>query len=1159
MSSNKAVPVLLIGAALAIGLVLFFFLRSPDGGGRDGAFSRLTAESESETAEPAPRTLDAPRPADADTEDTAGTREEVATEEQSTRTRDGEDVRWLAGRVVHPQGTPPDEKTLVLSLASFRDRQGLYNQGGPALAAWDGRAEDGLLDWTTAEPNGTFRIALPPGDGPAHLAVSGRYLFSAASTSVPPGADQVVLPAELGAWVVGRLVAPLGLVLEDEDLSGIEVELVPDISGAFDAFGIQNLAIRQTVESAADGSFEFRAVSPAYTTGFMVRPERFAAARHLGIDVEGGQHREIDVPLSKGTTLLGSVLDESGAGVEGAKVEASFRGALGQAMRVLRETETDERGQYELTAVTVDDIELTGTHDGFVKASINLDQMDLVEDGRVLGIDLLLRKGASIAGRVQFPDGSPAAGAELRAMPDLTNYNPMGGANFDFSNRARTTADDEGRFLIEGLPKQKVDVRAKKEVEKGERAGAWRAVVRAVGPDSDPIEITLERTASLLGEVVDTAGNPVTDFGAIVTLAGTGGMFGLGAERRGEGFEDSEDGHFEIEGLSPGTYMLQIRAEGYGTSEEQEVAVPQPEGTRARVVLEAAAGVAGRVVDTAGQPVGGARVTLEFDLAARMASMQTGGAPTAYTDTEGNFELLDLDPGPIQLSASLQGFAASAAHPVEVVSGEVARDVTLQLRLGGKLTGEVLTPEGEPWAGRMVIAQRMPDFGAQRMMQSDDSGRFEAEHLEPGDWQVVATPNFMQGEGGDGTGEDGGMSELFENMLMDVAKIIDGEVTHVLLGAPPSDPVKVRGVVTHDGEPVAGAMVSFVPEGGDGLSSMRILVTDAQGRYEEDLDHPGPYLVTAQVVASMGEQHSVEYLEEIADEEEVRLDIELPLGRISGRIVDEEGEPVPGARVTLHTEHGMAFGSFLGGQYAEITAGDDGKYDLEYLKPGTYSVGVGGTPMGGILGGESKGGRVVEGGLSISEGEHLDDVDFVLASPGELVGKVTDENGQPVPQATVFVRDSNGRLVERISFVVTDSSGKFSYKGLAEGEYSVVAKEGERVSADSASVRVPAGGRAEANVALEQGTVLLVTVDGVENLRGARVRVTGPGDVEYTGMFSLSELMEASRDFSSQVTRVGPLPSGEYTAYVTLPDGRTTKKPVTVRGTGERKLKVRFR
>ena len=130
------------------------------------------------------------------------------------------------------------------------------------------------------------------------------------------------------------------------------------------------------------------------------------------------------------------------------------------------------------------------------------------------------------------------------------------------------------------------------------------------------------------------------------------------------------------------------------------------------------------------------------------------------------------------------------------------------------------------------------------------------------------------------------------------------------------------------------------------------------------------------------------------------------------KISDLEGgflEPLGNARVSLVTEGGVELGSMLGGQYSEAVTDADGAYEFLYLRPGEYAVAAGGALFGGAFGNESASGRTIRAGLSVEEGRTLEGVDFQLETPGSIAGRVVDTAGQPVKDASIFVRDASGR------------------------------------------------------------------------------------------------------------------------------------------------------
>lgn len=1152
---RKALLPLVVVVALSAALVAWLWLSPESEAPRTGARAPAAALPGAPPATPLTTLAAASAPAAPETDAAAAPSSRAAVEQaqekpDKTAWRDGSE-QWLEGRVSLDPATPRDEVLSVFAVERAVEAHMLYDDDGEgANVGLPGtRRHDAFVSEALVAADGSFRLALPAEADVTHLALLGRYTYSPRTSEVRlPAAKPPVLAGELGAWITGQLSAKEG------HLAGIEVELRPDLSGGFDAFGVGRQTWEPKSTSGPDGRFELRAVSTSMQHGLLARPDGHAALLASGIAVEPGQHIDRSFTLTAGATVRGRVLGPDGKPVEGAKVAAALPGILGRAIGSVREGTSDEDGRYELPHVVPDTlVEVRAEKDGFTAASARPDQ-PLAEGEVREGLDLALERGRVLAGVVRYPDGAPAQGARVEAGPDLARLGQMGGMSLATAGRGSAEADAEGRFEIGGLSQIAYKVVARASASEGPRAGDWKAVAEDQD-GSQRIDLVLAGVQPLVGRVVDFEGAPVAAFtvSARQNAGGTAGFF-AGMDRRVQRFTDDE-GRFSMKDLEAGKWEVSFEADGFASTTLEDVAHPPPaEAGELVVTLERAAAIEGLVLDTGGRPAPGARVTVELDLAERMASR--GEAPTAFADHEGRFRL-ELDPGEHALVAELEGFAGSAPATFSARSGEVTEDVVLTLRLGGTLTGVVLGDDGDPAVGRMVIVQRVPTYNAQKILSSGPDGGFRAEHLEPGQWQVVATVNFMSGDGAGN--EDADMSQFLGNMKIDFVDITDGEETHVVLGEAAASPVRVHGRVTASGEPVGGALVSAIPEDGNGMKDLKMKPIGEDGRFELDLPKPGNYLFTVQWNSGTGQQQNTELLETIpADVAEHTLAIELPAGRITGRVRGPNGDTLARCRVTLNSED-ASYGTFMGGHFVEATTDDDGRYEIRYLEEGVYSVGAGGLGFGGLFGGQATSGRIVKGGLRLAEGETLD-VDFRLEEPGELTGTVTDAAGQPVVEAVVFLRDEDGELVEHFSLIATDASGRFTYKGLSPGRYTASARAKELVSPESAPVRVAAGASSDVSLRLGTGTMLVVTViDADEKELGTRLSVTDAAGHEYSSMRSMDELMERmGAKFTGKDHRIGPVPPGTYTLVATADDGRTTSKSVSISGQGERRVKLRL-
>jgi hypothetical protein len=815
--------------------------------------------------------------------------------------------------------------------------------------------------------------------------------------------------------------------------------------------------------------------------------------------------------------------------------------------------------------------------EGWVKGDSG--ELELAEGALLANIEIRLSRGGSVAGKVSYPDGRVASKVVVSAR---TEVEPQGKPRFQREVEDHSAVTDaEGAFSISGLGQGPFVLSAhfvepqpagaapgvdKEDVDEDELHPVsrpridnyvWIARRTGVAAGTKDLALVLEPPPGLAGRVVDEAGAPVPRF--IVSLSpewskGTPSDTSLHALRC-----DDPAGQFHLTGAPAGSWRVNVEAEGFVQAEEKPL-VQIPIGSELVVTIGSAGRIAGLVVDPLGQPVPKASVN-------RRASGDAnpwGGMGREQgddTDAKGAFVLKDVPSGAWELSAYVEGWAKSPPTPVTLTAGQKLEGVVLTLRRGGTMEGEVFASAGEKLVGRAVQVMSM-DAADMRQAKLDERGHFLEEHLTPGTYQVILQPDekalaemAKSAEGGDQNPGD-----FLSKMKMSSCTIVEGETTHVVLGAPPKDPVRVFGRITRAGEPVAKCTVVVVNEGGALMQSMKFATADADGRYEITLDKPGDIVFV--VAREMGRNDGIEFHLSIPEVAQHQVDLRLPLGAIRGTVRGPDGAPLAEVEVELARDRAPASMMMMGGPPSARTD-EQGHYAFLDLHPGSYTVAAGGAESAFFGGGGSEEvalARALRTGLVVGEDKALEGIDLALGKPGTIAGIVKNAQGEPVPSASVFVRDASGELVHRLSSVTSDQAGKFTYRGLAEGRYTLSARTPTLAARDGAAVSVRAGETATCELALDAGTYLVITVtDPNDKPVRAGISVQDERGHELANAVSLDSMMQLmNKGITTTERRVGPLPAGKYLVTVTASDGKITKKPVTLSGQDERKLRVRL-
>jgi protocatechuate 3,4-dioxygenase beta subunit len=1099
-------------------------------------------------------------------------------------------ARWLEGSITMPAGAPPDE-SLVVWVVALQEKG--FNGQMMEADALLGMLHKGQWNehWSrrAVDASGRFKAPLAAGAKSAEILLDGRFLYLAQAKVVAEKdfATPIVLEPELGAVLALRCIAPAN-ASPDDSPAGARTTLRGYTTRPSTSSRARPTYVNRDSALGADGTIELRALPLELRYSLSVVPQRLATATSSEIALEAGKTTELVLHLKRGARVSGRVLDEARKPLAGVKVSSSVRTTMrfGPNAPEERSAETNANGEYDLAGLRAGKQRLAATMEDW--ADGQSDELALKDEQEMTGVDIVLSRGATITGHVTWPDGKPAKDAGVQAL-DASEKRPRFGA----TGKVRgTRTDASGKFSISGLEKgpflvnatarelsssnvdaksadaaaaiassikESVDASGAEVVALGyetqsvKKATVWVASQPDVKLGSGELALVLHAPAGLTGRVVDGAGDPLRAFSVEVGPDWQTGRFMPDRALHSQEFK-SDDGSFRVDDVNDGDWTVTVRAKGYSQSgSPPSVGVPQS-GEPLVIKMVVAATVTGVVVDPAGKPVQDAEVKLRPQGETNRFSYGENGS--AKSDDKGAFTLKNVAAGSWQVSASAENWAHSEPTPIQVGEGANVASLELHLRAGGTIAGEVYDARGAHVSGRQVQLFSMA-AGDGKQAAIDASGSFKAEHLSPGAYQVMLEPSaedqaaMME----KASGEEPDMGEVLSKLKMTSCEVKEGEITHVVLGAPPKSPVKLTGRITQGGEPVTKCTLVVLNEGGALLQSLKIGKVDASGHYELTIDKPGDVVLV--VTKELGRAKGVDFYLTVPEVPEYSIDLSLPISAIRGSVRGPDGAPLASVPVQLMRDSSGANIMMMDGPASEHTD-DSGRFEFADLQPGTYAVAAGGS-SGPFSVEQGSYGRAVRGSLRVEKDRVLDNVDLKLVPGSKISGTVRDASGNAVSGANVYVRDAQGELLSRFSACTSEANGKFTYKGVAPGTYTLTARTKTLAARDGASVVVREGETSEADVVLEAGTMLRVsTVDKDEKPLKAAVSVRDERGFEVGSMTALDAMQEAfAQGVSSTEQKIGPLPAGKYVVTATAPDGRTAKKAVTLKGQDERKLTVR--
>lgn len=536
---------------------------------------------------------------------------------------------------------------------------------------------------------------------------------------------------------------------------------------------------------------------------------------------------------------------------------------------------------------------------------------------------------------------------------------------------------DDGHFVLDGLRAGDHMIVAYAE-EHGQTMAPGKAPSRG-------LELRLAGAGRVVGRVLDAEGEPV------------GGGYVRPFQSTYFSYYYSQvhpvgpDGTFAFS-LPRGDWELRVEGDDGAVSEDSKVAVAIGETSEVEIRMPAVNVVQGVIVDGAGHHVEGADVFV----------MQGGFPPTpsrehwARSDDEGRFEVAGLAPGAIGLHVQHPGYAKEVFEAT-AAPRKAGTPVRVVLQQGATLQGRVLDAAGQPVAGHQVTAMPEGSYMEALTTWSAADGAYRLTPMDGGSWSVGAGP-------------------LGAPLARESLKLSNGTTTTLDLRLPPTGG-SLTGLVRLGGAAAAGAEV--VVSDGRGIGSGRA-VTDEEGRFVVEGLAVGRVQVTATAGGAARGSNSF-----VIPDDPPTLDVTMDIGTatVRARIVGADGTPLSGVFSNLESPAATDVGNTRWQPLPQT--GADGMIVASGVTPGRWR----------LRATETAHAQYVTEAFDLAEGGTVDLGTLAMRRAAEIRGRVTDDSGAVVENATATVKRPNGEPMFAWSIATTGSDGRFVLRGIEAGSY----------------------------------------------------------------------------------------------------------------------------
>jgi protocatechuate 3,4-dioxygenase beta subunit len=561
-----------------------------------------------------------------------------------------------------------------------------------------------------------------------------------------------------------------------------------------------------TVEPTAhDGKPVATAISDA--RGAFVVPALLPGSYRVSASRAGYSSSSEEIPLNAGTrktiamlrlaSVTGSVTDDQRRPVGAAFLRAIPRGRNYFPTGPADPQVSAADGRYALrvnpTILTiVDEVDIVAIRKGYANTP---DGPHRLAAGDSKTVNITLARGLALNGRVTDADGHPlrdVAVSALETPPNARTFVQPPRSWIDLP-----TTDAEGRFSLRVRPGLytiyfHLPGFAPKKVS-----------AISVSAEAQPVEVALERAASITGRVVTAAGEPVIDAYA-------------GAMTEGPPIETRTDatGAFRLDGLPPGIVNVSVATTDGKNPVERQIKAPA-EGVT--IELLPTVRISGRVLAKGG----GAIRDFQVAVSPPRGDGYWSGPDVSVDvhDADGRFVLDDIQVRPAELIVSAPGHVAGRVA-LQLEKGRNVEGVEVTLERAATIQGRVTDESGAALdrvhVGHQGTGAHIDDA------TSNANGEYVLDGLPLGETTLGFSRRGYQS-----------MSKTLELAAGETRLDVRLAVGRVLTGQ----------VVDDRGAPVADVLIEAFSENAGG--SFSNATTDSAGRFR--LEGLGPFLYRVSV------------------------------------------------------------------------------------------------------------------------------------------------------------------------------------------------------------------------------------------------------------------------------------------------------------------------